>query len=466
MLGRVGWNLILNPHSFVASLLKARYYPVGSFLDAPKGTNPSFVWTSIRASQGLLRQGISWRIGSGSAVPIWLEPWLPDRANPFITSDFETSVGVHYVSDLIQDGTWNREVLSQVFNDRDRNLILSLPLPNISKPDSLYWRLSTDGFYSVKSAYKALTWDESLVSMNDQQHLWKKIWSLQLIPKVKNFIWRACSNILPVRSVLVSRHVPIQDVCPFCLVESETIFHALISCPFVRQVWRASYLGWFSPPSATFTEWLWKVLNLFNDSDVALALVLCWCLWEARNKCVWQQQTSTAVQIWSNAQLLFRQWTAAFKAPAMVIQPQPRQRAWSAPPVGWVKANVDASTKSAGQIGIGGVVRGDNGEFLACKMAVIPQSLSPRDAKLVAIREVLSWLKSTSWRNIVIETDCAVAVKVLTSNLTLDMSSTDFIIQDCKSLVNETGFVVRFVHVNRSGNELAHEIARIASSTS
>lgn len=169
MLGRVGWNLILNPHSLVASLLKARYYPVVSFLDTPKGTNPSFVWTSICALQGLLRQGISWCIGSGSVVPIWLEPWLPDRANPFITSDFETSVGVYYVSDLIQDCIWNKEVLSQDFNDRDRNLILSLPLPSISKPDSLYWKLSTNGLYSVKSAYKALTWDESLVAMNDQQ---------------------------------------------------------------------------------------------------------------------------------------------------------------------------------------------------------------------------------------------------------------------------------------------------------
>uniref|UniRef100_A0A2C9UVF2 Reverse transcriptase zinc-binding domain-containing protein n=1 Tax=Manihot esculenta TaxID=3983 RepID=A0A2C9UVF2_MANES len=229
MLGRVGWNLILNPHSLVASLLKASYY------------------------HGLLRQRISWRIGSGSAMPIWLEPWLPNRANPFIILDFETSVGAHYVSDLIQDGTWNREVLSQVFNDRDRNLILSLPI---------------------------------------KQQLWKKIWSLQLIPKVKNFIWCAY--------ILVSRHIPIQDVCPFYLVESEIVFHALISCQFARQVWRASYLGWFSPPSATFTEWLWKILNLFNGSDVALALVLCWCLWEAHNKCIWQQQTSAAVQIWSN----------------------------------------------------------------------------------------------------------------------------------------------------------------------
>lgn len=84
-------------------------------------------------------------------------------------------------------------------------------------------------------------------------------------------------------------------------------------------------------------------------------------------------------------------------------------------------------------------------------MTMIPQSLSPQDAELVAIREVLSWLKSTPWRNIVIETDCAVVVKV---------------VQDYKSLANETGFVVRFVHISRSGNELAHEIARFTSSTS
>ena len=42
LLAKQGWRLIQNPHSLVARVLKAKYYPSTSFLNAKLGHNPSF----------------------------------------------------------------------------------------------------------------------------------------------------------------------------------------------------------------------------------------------------------------------------------------------------------------------------------------------------------------------------------------------------------------------------------------
>lgn len=42
LLGRQAWNIISNPTTLAARVLKARYFPNSSFLEANRGNNPSF----------------------------------------------------------------------------------------------------------------------------------------------------------------------------------------------------------------------------------------------------------------------------------------------------------------------------------------------------------------------------------------------------------------------------------------
>ena len=42
MLEKQCWRLMTDPHSLVARVLKARYYPRASFVDASVGFNPSY----------------------------------------------------------------------------------------------------------------------------------------------------------------------------------------------------------------------------------------------------------------------------------------------------------------------------------------------------------------------------------------------------------------------------------------
>ena len=85
---------------------------------------------------------------------------------------------------------------------------------------------------------------------------------------------------------------------------------------------------------------------------------------------------------------------------------------------------------------------------------------SPELAEAMGIREALSWIKSTHWSNVIIETDCLVAVQGIRSSVVM-LSYYGRIISDCKDLLNELKYrhvVLRFI--KRSANTVAHHLAR------
>lgn len=47
LLAKQGWRLLQDPLSIVGIILKAKYFPHGSFLDVAIGSRPSFLWRSI-----------------------------------------------------------------------------------------------------------------------------------------------------------------------------------------------------------------------------------------------------------------------------------------------------------------------------------------------------------------------------------------------------------------------------------
>jgi hypothetical protein len=47
MIAKQGWNIATKPHTIVAKLYKARYFPNSSLFDSQLGHNPSYAWRGL-----------------------------------------------------------------------------------------------------------------------------------------------------------------------------------------------------------------------------------------------------------------------------------------------------------------------------------------------------------------------------------------------------------------------------------
>ena len=80
-------------------------------------------------------------------------------------------------------------------------------------------------------------------------------------------------------------------------------------------------------------------------------------------------------------------------------------------------------------IGLGMVMRRNNGQFYACKTLLMPLSCSVKEAEALAFREALLWALSLKLVDVKFETDYLLVVNNLSSH-SLDCSEYGFLISD------------------------------------
>ena len=99
------------------------------------------------------------------------------------------------VKDLINRHTkqWDREKIFDLFAHRTRMEILATTLPQDGSRDTLIWKETKSGAFSVKSAYKLAIRmrdtfrGEHSVARRDGS-VWRKLWRLNMPPKVRMFL--------------------------------------------------------------------------------------------------------------------------------------------------------------------------------------------------------------------------------------------------------------------------------------
>jgi hypothetical protein len=77
LLAKQAWRLITYPDSLCARVLKAKYFPNGNLLDTVVAGDTSQTWRAIEHGLYLLKKGVVWRVGDGSAIRIWRDNWIP-----------------------------------------------------------------------------------------------------------------------------------------------------------------------------------------------------------------------------------------------------------------------------------------------------------------------------------------------------------------------------------------------------
>jgi hypothetical protein len=287
LLSKQLWRLLQAPDSLTAKILKAKYYPSRSILEAQLGNRPSYLWRSFMAAQPVLKNGLHWRIGNGDNIFVWHDQWLPRPTTYKIFSPRKILEQNARVSVLIDQNTrmWNVGLILEVFLEDEAELICSKPLSPLPVEDRIIWRGTKNGIFSVRSAYflemENIANQIGGVSKPDEGRNWKEIWNLRVPNVVKLFLWKALHNLLPTRTNLARKGVINDTVCPICGRVDESVEHILWSCSSSMDVWGGGprSLQKCGVNKSTFPTLFEGVMRRCNKDDLELFAVTARRIW-------------------------------------------------------------------------------------------------------------------------------------------------------------------------------------------
>ncbi|XP_021748573.1 uncharacterized protein LOC110714373 [Chenopodium quinoa] len=340
------------------------------------------------------------------------------------------------VSSLISPNVacWNFDRLHQLFLPFECDRIASIPLSSRLPGDSICWDLERSGQYTVKSAYKTIfndNWkgDEEATSVAAHT-IWKKIWQIQALPRVKVFAWRACQNALPTRRNISYRIKDYDSECCICERDFESTLHALRDCKLARDVWRKSRFAHVAlSRTSSIVDWWEGCLAEFDEFDAASIITLCWAIWGARNSWIMEGVAPVPEDVVSYAKKTSSEVGDALikkntKAAGMALP-----ASWSPPSPSYYKVNVDAGFIDGLGSGLGVVVRDENGGVLVCGAAQSQDRWDTATAEAKAVMFGLQLAKDAGMDKLVVEGDCLQVIQAL-KNRSAGASSFSLIIED------------------------------------
>ena len=130
MLGKQLWKLIEKLFTLFARVFKARYYRNASPLEPIRSYSPSYGWRSIVSARSLVSKRLIKRVGTGSSISVWSDPWLPTtRPRPANKNQHDTyqDLTVDSLIDPISR-TWKSQVIRDLVDPQDAQIIESIPL--------------------------------------------------------------------------------------------------------------------------------------------------------------------------------------------------------------------------------------------------------------------------------------------------------------------------------------------------
>lgn len=189
--------------------------------------------------------------------------------------------------------------------------------------------------------------------MSDYAGFWKKFWSLNMPGKVLNFLWRVCKACLPTAVALVSKRVDISAICPWCHGGLESDTHVLFEFDFAKTVWQTT--GIYSLLHVAADNKAFDVIRRFFDGcsreQCVLLGMVCWGIWNRRNKWVWDKANGSVFRVKSAALNLLQDWREAQVVGMQTggVLSNAADRQWSKPLTGWYKVNIDPSGARNGE---------------------------------------------------------------------------------------------------------------------
>ncbi|CAA0806592.1 Unknown protein [Striga hermonthica] len=178
----------------------------------------------------LSRAGVQWRDGGKPILKVQIDGH------------------VFWVKNLMTAGgcSWDETIVKVPFEDADAQKIVQIKSLNPRTNDQWKCLFLSKGSFSVRNAY-ALLMKGKICNKNQAKSskmagrnrgARMRCWQLQVMGKIKHFVWRCISNILTVNCNLARRGMEIDKLCHVCGKCEKTQEHTLFLCKRAQTTWK------------------------------------------------------------------------------------------------------------------------------------------------------------------------------------------------------------------------------------
>ncbi|KAF7817675.1 putative ribonuclease H-like domain, reverse transcriptase zinc-binding domain-containing protein [Senna tora] len=380
----------------------------------------------------VLEFGLRKRLGNGLNTLVLQDPWIPGVQPDELRRSCQSIDPSCRVIDFISESwQWNRTELFRFFPAQIASLICGIPIGGPLVIDSWFWHPDPGGSFSVRSGYKELRSRKlSDISTSNQP------------------------------SQLNQRGLDVASACPICFSEDELVFHALLGCENLGNLWANSEIPFVGESSGEmqFAEWFDFALHHWSSDQFHLFAFICYLVWNCRNEVRLKLNTLPLSQLLPKAKDMWKEVSEAVSRPATSWICDLRSVKWKAPPIHFMKLNIDASLCGV-VAGSGCVFRNESGRVLAAKAARIPVMASVAELEAMAVLQGLQMAKDLGILKVFVEGDNQwVMGKLCSPHGCLSPIGSIF---DCIRSFCSHFSVVQFGWVPREANKVAHKLAQV-----
>jgi hypothetical protein len=250
-------------------------------------------------------------------------------------------------------------------------------------------------------------------NMQDDEK-WKKLWKLDVLPRVQVFWWRVLRGILPDYAILTRRHVRVNSICSVCKSASESLYHALIECRHAKQFWVvASDLLHLKIPRPRLKPHTWASDLLcdpmFDQGERVRYITVMAAIWDSRNRWTHEEAgydpVKTMETVGETIGYLENKKEGKTKAKSTPC-------IWQKPGPGVIKINTDGAVRLDQGVAGGGGVAGDSQGFRGAWCRLYQGISDPLCIEALAVRDAVVFASQQGFCRLVIETDCQELVKL------------------------------------------------------
>lgn len=511
------WRILNEKDSWWVAVLKKKYLngPSSNILteSAPERQGTP-TWNLIKKALPLCKSFFSKAPGNGRDVNIWNDSILGSQVRisnphfyPLRRWMVEANLNSLFDISVWEEDRWDGWIplnlpndLAQLWVDLKCSLSCSAPVNRV-KEDKFVWN-PNGGNYSVREGYKAL---QDISSVNNWPLL-KAVWSTECLPKIKFFIWTLMHGKILTAENLRKRGIQGPSICCMCRSAEETIPHLFIECPIAKACWnllsepissevlppkiQTLHKRWdkrlYQPKGNTIMRRLWS----------SIPSNLCWQIWKARNKCIFNNEKPKISGIVANSLAFIAEsleakgvlqsdleveeerhkvWLGNFNLKPntrILLKNKTGTQKWKLRGTeeevhNWIRSqnkNVlyfdGASKKNPGQAGAGGIIKDPHGNLMVSFEWGLGQ-MSNNKAEAYGLLLGSHIAKNLGLRNLLILGDSAIIIKAMISGKDYKQRVLNNIKDRTMENIKELGDVT-FRHVLRSNNKEADHRANLA----